>query len=149
MTKKPLSCYCEKLPCVFRPSSRGCVVPLEGPRMQTSVYPGSVDARVPATPLTGEPVTGADVSRTAQSLRHLAIVRVSHWLFATGVLGLIASGSGILISHPRLYWGETGSVAMPSLIDLPLPMIIGPSVWNRPIHFFFAWFLVIGGLIYV
>jgi thiosulfate reductase cytochrome b subunit len=28
-------------------------------------------------------------------------------------------------------------------------MIIGPSVWNRPIHFFFAWFLVIGGLIYV
>ena len=38
---------------------------------------------------------------------------------------------------------------MPSLVDLPLPMIIGPSVWNRPIHFFFAWFLVLGAVIYV
>ena len=115
--------------------------------MQTSASAASVDARVGPIPLTGEPVSG--VGARAQSLRHLAIVRVSHWLFAIGVLGLIASGSGILISHPRLYWGETGNVAMPSLIDLPLPMIIGPSVWNRPIHFFFAWFLVIGGLIYV
>lgn len=117
--------------------------------MQANVYSASIDARVPAIPVTDEPATEAGVSRGAHSLRHLAIVRVSHWLFATGVLGLIASGSGILISHPRLYWGETGSVAMPSLVDLPLPMIIGPSVWNRPIHFFFAWFLVIGGLIYV
>jgi len=25
---------------------------------------------------------------------------------------------GILVSHPRLYWGETGSVGVPSLIDL-------------------------------
>ena len=117
--------------------------------MQTSVYSASVNARVSAIPVTGEPATEAGVSRTARPLRHLAIIRVSHWLFATGVIGLVASGSGILISHPRLYWAETGSVAMPSLVDLPLPMIIGPSVWNRPIHFFFAWFLVIGGLIYV
>jgi thiosulfate reductase cytochrome b subunit len=79
----------------------------------------------------------------------LAVVRATHWIFAIGVLGLIASGSGILISHPRLYWGETGAIGTPSLIDLPLPMIIGPSVWNRPIHFFFAWFLVLGGLVYM
>jgi thiosulfate reductase cytochrome b subunit len=65
------------------------------------------------------------------------------------VLGLIASGFGILISHPRLYWGETGAIGAPSLVDLPLPLIIGPSVWNRPIHFFFAWLLVAGALAYV
>jgi len=117
--------------------------------MRTGVSSASLDARVSAIPVTDEPATGISAIRTTQRLRHLASVRVSHWLFATGVLGLIASGSGILISHPRLYWGETGSVAMPSLLDLPLPMIIGPSVWNRPIHFFFAWFLVIGGLVYV
>src|SRR6476646_4629623 len=117
--------------------------------MQTSAYPASVDARVTAIPVNDAPVAEVGANRTAQPLRHLAIVRASHWLFAAGVLGLIASGSGILISHPRFYWGETGNVAMPSLIELPLPMIIGPSVWNRPIHFFFAWFLVIGGLIYV
>jgi thiosulfate reductase cytochrome b subunit len=100
-------------------------------------------------PASDEPVIGAGANRTAQSVRHLAVVRVTHWLFAIGVLGLIASGGGILISHPRFYWGETGGVGTPSLIDLPLPMIIGPSVWNRPIHFFFAWFLVLGALVYV
>ena len=113
--------------------------------MQTGVSSASLDARVRAIPVIEEPAA----TRSTQSLRHLAIVRASHWLFATGVLGLIVSGSGILISHPRFYWGETGNVAMPSLFDLPLPMIIGPSVWNRPIHFFFAWFLVIGAVTYV
>jgi thiosulfate reductase cytochrome b subunit len=48
-----------------------------------------------------------------------------------------------------LYWGETGGLDTPSLINLPLPMIIGPSVWNRPIHFLFAWILVFGWAAYV
>ncbi len=117
--------------------------------MQTSASSASLDARVSAVPLTDEPAIGVAAGRTARPLRHLASVRVSHWLFAIGVLGLVVSGSGILISHPRFYWGETGSVAVPSLFDLPLPMIIGPSVWNRPIHFFFAWFLFIGAVAYV
>jgi thiosulfate reductase cytochrome b subunit len=81
--------------------------------------------------------------------RHLAIVRVTHWLIVIGVFGLLYSGIGILISHPRLYWGETGAVGAPSLIDLPLPFIIGPSVYNRPIHFFFAWILVLAAITYV
>jgi thiosulfate reductase cytochrome b subunit len=81
--------------------------------------------------------------------RHLAIVRVTHWIMAGSVFGLLVSGGGILISHPRLYWGETGSVETPSLIDLPLPMIIGPSVSNRPFHFFFAWILVLSVIAYV
>src|SRR3989442_15633871 len=80
---------------------------------------------------------------------HIALVRVTHWIIVLSVLGLLASGIGILVGHPRLYWGETGSLATPSLIDLPLPFIIGPSVWYRPYHFFFAWILVLTGLTYI
>lgn len=81
-------------------------------------------------------------------LRSIA-VRLAHWTGVAGVFGLALSGFGILISHPRLYWGETGAVGAPSLIDLPLPFIIGPSVWNRQYHFFFAWVLVFAGIAYV
>jgi thiosulfate reductase cytochrome b subunit len=79
----------------------------------------------------------------------MAVVRVTHWIIAASVLGLLVTGGGIIISHPRLYWGETGSVATPSLVDLPLPFVIGPSVSNRPFHFFFAWILVLSGLVYI
>src|SRR5215472_13188254 len=47
-------------------------------------------------------------------LRHRATVRATHWAMVVGVLGLLASGFGILISHPRLYWGETGAIGTPS-----------------------------------
>src|SRR6266851_9354291 len=86
---------------------------------------------------------------TASTPRHIALVRVTHWLVVLSVIGLLVSGAGILVSHPRLYWGETGAVGTPSLIDLPIPFIIGPSVSNRPFHFFFAWLLVLSGLVYV
>jgi len=81
--------------------------------------------------------------------RHLAVVRITHWLIAAAVLGLLASGIAILVAHPRLYWGETGAVGTGSLVDLPIPFIIGLSPWNRPIHFFFAWMLVLPALTYV
>jgi thiosulfate reductase cytochrome b subunit len=80
---------------------------------------------------------------------HCASVRIAHWIVAASVIGLFFTGGGILISHPRLYWGETGAVGAPSLVDLPIPFVIGPSVWNRPIHFLFAWILVLAGLGYV
>ena len=98
---------------------------------------------------TAERGIGALVGRAGDTPRRLLVVRVTHWLAVLGVLGLLVSGVGILISHPRLYWGETGGIGTESLIDLPLPFIIGPSVWNRPIHFFFAWILVLSGLAYV
>ena len=85
----------------------------------------------------------------AVAQRHSAVVRITHWIVVLSVLGLLVSGIGILVSHPRLYWGETGSAGTESLIDLPIPFIIGPSVWNRPIHFLFAWILVLTGLAYV
>jgi thiosulfate reductase cytochrome b subunit len=102
-----------------------------------------------APAMRSKPVVEAGAGQTRERLRHLAVVRITHWLMALGVLGLTVSGGGILISHPRLYWGETGAVGTPSLVDLPLPFIIGPSVWNRPYHFFFAWVLVLAGLIYL
>ena len=86
---------------------------------------------------------------TRPALRHIALVRITHWIIVLSVVGLLVSGIGILVNHPRLYWGETGSFATPSLIDLPVPLVIGPSVWNRPFHFFFAWILVLTGLTYM
>jgi len=81
--------------------------------------------------------------------RHSVIVRLTHWTVVLSVIGLFVTGIGILVSHPRLYWGETGSVGTESLVDLPIPFTIGPSVWNRPFHFLFAWMLVLTGLVYV
>ena len=89
------------------------------------------------------------LGQIADSPRHIAAVRIAHWIMVLSVACLLVSGGGILISHPRLYWGETGAVGTPSLVDLPLPFIIGPSVWNRPYHFFFAWILVLTGLTYL
>jgi thiosulfate reductase cytochrome b subunit len=86
--------------------------------------------------------------RVEEVPRRLAVVRITHWIAVLSVFGLLASGFGILISHPRLYWGEVGNVTTPSLVDLPLPFVIGPSVWNRPIHFLAAWGLVLAGLVY-
>jgi thiosulfate reductase cytochrome b subunit len=96
-----------------------------------------------------EPGIGALPVRIAEAPRRLLVVRITHWIAVLSVFALLASGIGILVSHPRLYWGETGNLYTPSLIDLPIPFIIGPSIWNRPIHFFSAWILVLTGLTYV
>ncbi len=93
--------------------------------------------------------TVASLNQTGTRPRHSATVRITHWVVVVSVLGLLMSGIGILISHPRLYWGETGYVGADSLVDVPVPFVIGPSVWNRPIHFFFAWILTFAGLAYV
>jgi thiosulfate reductase cytochrome b subunit len=110
--------------------------------MSTNSFTAGFEGRVQSN----EPRVAA---KSGPAPRHLAVVRITHWLMVAGVLGLLASGVGILISHPRFYWGETGAIGTRSLIDLPLPMIIGPSVWNRPIHFLFAWILVFAGVIYL
>jgi thiosulfate reductase cytochrome b subunit len=86
---------------------------------------------------------------TAEAPRRLLVVRITHWIAVLSVFALLASGIGILVSHPRLYWGEAGNLYTPSVIDLPIPFIIGPSIWNRPIHFLAAWILVLTGLAYV
>jgi thiosulfate reductase cytochrome b subunit len=82
------------------------------------------------------------------SPRHSAVVRITHWITALSFVGLLYSGVAILIAHPRLYWGDTGAVGTPSLIDLPIPFMIGHSGWGRYLHFLSAWVCVLTGLVY-
>jgi thiosulfate reductase cytochrome b subunit len=77
------------------------------------------------------------------------LVRVTHWVNSLSFFALAISGIAILIAHPRLYWGETGSVGTPSLIDLPIPFRLGHSGWGRYLHFLAAWICVLNGLIYL
>ncbi len=89
-------------------------------------------------------------AEAAVAPRHSGLVRVTHWISALSFFGLLISGAAILISHPRLYWGETGNRGTPSLIDLPLPFILaGQNGWGRYLHFLSAWVCVLTGLVYV
>jgi thiosulfate reductase cytochrome b subunit len=82
--------------------------------------------------------------------RHSGIVRITHGITTISFFGLLVSGVGILLAHPRFYWGETGAVGTPSLFDLPLPfMQDGPSSWGRSLHFLSAWFFILTGVVYV
>jgi thiosulfate reductase cytochrome b subunit len=82
--------------------------------------------------------------------RHSGVVRITHWINTVSFFGLLVSGFAILLAHPRFYWGETGALGTPSLIDLPLPFMRGgPSGWGRNLHFLSAWVSVINGLFYV
>ena len=51
---------------------------------------------MPFAPSVDVPVTQAEAPR------HLAVVRITHWIVVLSVLGLLVSGIGILVSHPRL-----------------------------------------------
>src|SRR5580692_7022977 len=83
-------------------------------------------------------------------IRHSAVVRITHWINTLSFFGLLVSGIAILLAHPRLYWGETGNVGTPSLIDLPLPFVLtGQTGWGRSLHFLSAWACVINGSLYV
>jgi thiosulfate reductase cytochrome b subunit len=89
-------------------------------------------------------------SDIAESPRHSAIVRITHWITTLSFFGLLVSGIAIVLAHPRLYWGETGNIGTPSLIDLPLPFVlVGQSGWGRYLHFLSAWVSVLTGLLYV
>lgn len=82
------------------------------------------------------------------SPRHSALVRITHWINAFSFFALIVSGIAILLTHPRLYWGETGAFGTPSLLDVPIPFIQGHSGWGRYLHFLSAWVCVLNGLLY-
>jgi len=90
-------------------------------------------------------------SASASSQRHSTLVRITHWVNAISFIALLVSGIAILLAHPRLYWGETGAVGGPSLIDLPLPFVLdipirGPG---RYLHFLSGWVCVLTGLLYI
>jgi thiosulfate reductase cytochrome b subunit len=95
------------------------------------------------------------------SLRHSAVVRVTHWLTAICLFALLVSGIEIVISHPRFYWGEDGNVLTPALFTLPIPASRGSvptgynyvlpdqNGWSRYLHFQAAWLAVFTGIVYV
>ena len=83
-------------------------------------------------------------------MRHSPVVRITHWISTGSVIALVVSGAAILLAHPRLYWGETGTVGVPSLVDLPLPFVLtGQTGWGRSLHFLAAWICVLTGALYI
>jgi len=108
---------------------------------------------------------------------HAGWVRLAHWVLAASVLVLAVSGAVILVTHPRLYWGEVGNDLVPALIELPIspdfrpeayidhePMTADPAGpitasrtyepynqngWARSLHFLAAWWLVLPGILYL
>lgn len=98
--------------------------------------------------LPGLSIRASDV---VDSPRHSVLVRVTHWITALSFVMLLLSGIAILLAHPRLYWGETGNLNTPSVIDLPLPFVLDVPIRGpgRYLHFLFAWVSVFTGIVYV
>ena len=92
--------------------------------------------------------------------RHSLLVRATHWLITIAFLALLVTGLEIVVSHPRFYWGETGSVNTPPLFKIPVPssrkmvptgygyVLPDENGWSRYLHFQSAWVLVLTGLLY-
>jgi thiosulfate reductase cytochrome b subunit len=95
------------------------------------------------------------------TVRHSALVRVTHWITTLCFFALLVSGTEIVISHPRFYWGETGNVLTPTLFKLPIPasrnlvpsgygyVLPDQNGWSRYLHFQAAWLVIFTGLLYV
>ena len=67
-------------------------------------------------------------------------------------VALTISGIGILLAHPRFYWGETGFFDMPAAFELPFDAHLQDlwvRAWGREVHFLAAWIAVLNGLAYV
>jgi thiosulfate reductase cytochrome b subunit len=112
----------------------------------------------------------------SRSRGHAGWVRVSHWILVASVLTLSVSGTVILMSHPRLYWGKVGNDLTPALFELPISRnykhggwdqwvtfgsgqsrvvsaartydIFNQNSWARSLHFLGAWFLILAGSTY-
>lgn len=116
-------------------------------------------ARLPGE--AGLPSSASTVSVTTLPPRHSAVVRITHWIFTLSFFALLLSGAEIVISHPRFYWGETGTVLTKPLFQLPIPssrrlvptgytyVLPDQNGWSRALHFEAAWIAVLTGLWYV
>ena len=93
--------------------------------------------------------------------RHSFLIRVTHWLTTIAFLALLVTGLEIVVSHPRFYWGETGSDNTQPLFKIPVPssrnlvptgydyVLPDQNGWSRYLHFQAAWLLILTGLLYV
>jgi len=88
---------------------------------------------------------------TDTTLRHGAVVRITHWLNAATFIAFVLSGIAILLAYPRLHWGEVGHLDMPAFIELPLPQLLewGGRGPGRSLHFLAAWLFVLNGFAYL
>jgi thiosulfate reductase cytochrome b subunit len=96
-----------------------------------------------------------------QPVRHSALVRITHWLMTLAFLALLVTGTEIILSHPRFYWGETGNVNERPWLNLHVPssrdtvptgygyVLPDQNGWSRYLHFEAAWLLAATGLLYV
>jgi thiosulfate reductase cytochrome b subunit len=89
-------------------------------------------------------------------LRHGAVVRVTHWINVLALVVLLMSGLQIFNAHPALYWGQSSYSGRPPLFVLehgfPGWITIPGTQWlamGRRWHLFFAWLLVLNGLVYL
>lgn len=106
------------------------------------------------------PGIAATITATKEAPRHAAVVRITHWVIALCFFALLVSGTNVLISHPRFYWGETGNSLTPALFELPIPasrsavqtgydfVLPDQNGWSRSLHFQSAWAAVFTGLLY-
>ncbi len=100
------------------------------------------------------------VPATAVTARHSVLVRVTHWITTLCFFALLVTGTEIVTSHPRFYWGEAGNVLTPPLFKLPIPasrssvptgygyVLPDQNGWSRYLHFQAAWVAVLTGLLY-
>jgi thiosulfate reductase cytochrome b subunit len=117
-----------------------------------------------STPLPAEasvPRRGSTAAVLKLPPRHSALVRVTHGITTFCFFALLVTGIEILISHPRFYWGETGTVLTKPLFRLPIPssrrlvptgysyVLPDQNGWSRALHFEAAWIAVPTGLLYV
>jgi thiosulfate reductase cytochrome b subunit len=106
------------------------------------------------------PASSAAISVPAVHPRHSALIRLTHWLTVVAFFALLVSGVEVLLSHPRFYWGESGSVNDSPLFILPVPAsrasvptsynykLPDQNGWSRSLHFQSAWLFVATGLLY-
>jgi thiosulfate reductase cytochrome b subunit len=117
---------------------------------------GSIEAPLQA----GAPTSASAAPAMTLTSRHSALVRVTHWIVTLCFFALLLTGIEILISHPRFYWGETGTVLTKPLFQIPIPssrdlvrtgygyVLPDQNGWSRYLHFEAAWVLVFTALLY-
>jgi thiosulfate reductase cytochrome b subunit len=107
------------------------------------------------------PGAASTVPITTVQSRRSALVRVTHWITALCFVALLVSGTFLVTSHPRFYWGETGNDLTPTLFKIPIPAsrslvptgykytLPDENGWSRYLHFQAAWVMILTGLLYL
>lgn len=100
------------------------------------------------------------VAPSESAPRHALFVRITHWLTFVSFLALLVTGTEIVISHPRFYWGDDGNPNTAALFQLPIPasrpwvqtgypyVLPDQNGWSRSLHFQAAWLCVLTGIFY-